>query len=287
MKNLLIIAFLFVCISGEAQNNTDVSLFLKSDSSAYLTSISSESGNLYKELGHHGPAIENEWLGIRLFFDKKAAIDIYNKITPGLVLKKNRWYSTVDQQKEGWGADYYKVGNTIGLGGIRLWDGEKIIWLNPVTERVARVKREGTSSSMEMYSRGIQYKGKTVDILVRITVYSGIREAKVESFALSDQDVQFVTGINYYEGNKLTIRDNSVVVWGIHPEDVAAEKLAIGAAIMFHQDLFSKKLDDENQYLLISKPTKYLELWITSTCEKDKTINTLNRFSEYVENISY
>ena len=73
---------LFLCVlllQGSmlmAQNKTDASLFLRSDSTAYLNEVSSETGDLYRALGHHGPAIENEWIGIRYYFDKKAAIDI-------------------------------------------------------------------------------------------------------------------------------------------------------------------------------------------------------------------
>ena len=54
-------------------------------------------------------------------------------------LVKTKWYTSPEQQKQGWGADYYKVGETIGLGGVRLWDGEKVLHLNPVSERIARV----------------------------------------------------------------------------------------------------------------------------------------------------
>src|SRR5690554_2511087 len=135
-----------------AQNKTDVSLFLRSDSTVYLDEISSDSGDLFNLLGHHGPAIENEWLGLRIYFDKKAAIDVYSKTKPGLELRKARWYPTPEQQKNGWGADYYKAAMTVGLGGIRLWDGENVVFLNPVSNRYARVVKEGTVSYMEMLS---------------------------------------------------------------------------------------------------------------------------------------
>lgn len=42
------------------------------------------------------------------------------------------------------GADYYKVGPTVGLGGIRLWDGENVLPLDPVSKRTARVVKEGS-----------------------------------------------------------------------------------------------------------------------------------------------
>ncbi len=86
-------------------------------------------------LRHHGPAIENEWMGLRLYFSEIAAIDVYSKSNLGLELRQGRWYPTPSQQKNGWGSDYYKVGSTVGLGGVRLWDGDKVVSLDPVSNR--------------------------------------------------------------------------------------------------------------------------------------------------------
>ncbi|MBN1779628.1 DUF4861 family protein [bacterium] len=283
MKKLMIIPLIFAglcCCQSESKivNTTDISLFMKADSSTYLSEISSESGDLFQTIGHHGPAVENEWVGFRFYFDKKAAIDVYNKTRPGLELKKGRWYPTVEQQKNGWGADYYKAAMTVGLGGVRLWDGEKVVFLDPVTNRTARVVKERISSYMELLSEGVPYKDRTVDILVRVTVYSGIREAKVEAFALTGEPVQFVTGINYHDGSEVRNYDGLIATWGVHPEDVAAELINIGAAIVYDPADYTDKQDDGKQILLISKPGKQLTTWISSVSERDQELNTLEKF---------
>ncbi|MBK1875451.1 DUF4861 family protein [Pelagicoccus mobilis] len=192
--------FLTIPCLSFSQNNTDVSLFEKKEPSTQLTEVFSESGDMYLTLGHHGPAIENEYFALRMFFDKKAAIDVYSKSRPGLELKATGWYPTPEQQANGWGGDHYHVGDTVGLGGIRLWDGEKAIPLNPVSRRYGRVVKEGSVSFFEIRSECVPYKGSEIDILVRVTVFSSVRNAKVEAFALSDQEVQFATGLNYREG---------------------------------------------------------------------------------------
>ena len=155
-KSLLFVLLLQVSFLT-AQNMTDASLFLRSDSATCLNQVSSESGDLYRVLGHHGPAIENEWLGLRLYFDKKAAIDVYSKANRGLELSCYRWYPTPEEQLGGKGADYYKVGPTVGLGGIRLWDGENVVPLHPVSNRSARVVKEGSVSFLEMLSEDVPY----------------------------------------------------------------------------------------------------------------------------------
>ncbi len=265
-----------------AQNKTDVSLFFRQDSATYLGEVSSDSGDLFNLLGHHGPAIENEWLGLRFYFDGKAAIDVYSKTKPGLELRQTRWYPTPEQQSNGWGADYYKVGTTVGLGGIRLWDGEKVVPLAPVSRRSVRVVKEGIISFMEMFSEDVPYKNSTVDVLVRVSVYSGLRNAKVEAFALTDHLVQFVTGINYHNGQQVMVDNEFMATWGVHPEDVAAEKIELGAAILFDANDFVKNIDDGEQHLMVSKPSRYLSYWITATNAKESDINSYEKFIKYL-----
>ncbi|MES2573820.1 MAG: DUF4861 family protein [Bacteroidota bacterium] len=284
MKLSFLAALLFTCTCF-AQNTTDTSLYMKAETITNLTDIGSESGDLYKTIGHHGPAVENEWMALRIYFNEKAAIDVYNKAKPGLELQKMRWYPTPEQQKEGYGADYYKVGSTVGLGGIRLWDGEKIVPLNPVSNRLARVGKTDTTSWMEMISKGVPYKGKKVDILVRVTVFSGKREAKVEAFCLSGQKVQFVTGINYFKDFEVKKGSNYIAVWGKHPEDVAAEIIPIGAAIMYNPKDYAKNDDDGKQYLLISKPKKYLTTKIISSSTRETDLNTLDKLEAFIKKL--
>ena len=245
--------------------------------------IASETGDLYDKVEHHGPAIENEWMGLRLYFNYKCAIDVYNKVKPQLELAKAAWYPTPEQQKAGWGADQYKAGETVGLGGVRLWDGNKVVFLNPVRKRTARVRKEANISYMEMLSEGVPYKGGTVDILTRVTVFSGFREAKVETFALCDEPVQFLTGINYHSTTQTKQGSNYILTWGVHPEDVAAFQLAIGAGIKYNPDDFVSIKKEKSEFQMISKPTQYLETWITSACEKEKVLNDMEAFADYME----
>jgi len=285
MKNLLVI--FMVCFGSSvlyAENKTDISLGWKKKPRTE-TVVVSKTGDLYKKLEHHGPAIENEWIGLRLYFNYKCAIDVYNKTQPMLELEKTGWYSTLEQQKMRWGADQYKVGSTMGLGGVRLWDGEKVVFLDPVSKRTARVRKEANISYMEMLSEGVPYKEGTIDVLVRVTVFSGMREVKVEAFALCDDPVQFLTGINYHPGTKTKQGDNYILTWGLHPEDVAESQLNIGSGIIYNPDDYVSISKAAKEFQMISKPTKYLETWITSSCEKEKVLNNMDKFTKYMKEL--
>jgi len=259
-------------------NKTEVSLFLNSDSKKYLSKVSSESGDLFEALGHHGPAIENEWMALRLYFNYKTSVDLYSKSRPGLELRETRWYPTPEQQKNGWGADYYIVGETVGLGGVRLWDGQNVQLLDPVSDRTAVVIKGLSSSYMEMISEGIPYNGEKIGVMVRITVLSGERNAMVEAFALTNSPVHFVTGLNYHEGIEVVQKDGLIATWGVHPPDVAAEPNAVGAAVIYCADDFLMKQDDGKQILLISKPARYLKTYISSANAREPEINTFEKF---------
>lgn len=275
-------AWLLMLFWVQAENRTDVSLKWK-DSAKQETTISSETGDLFEKVAHHGPAVENEWMGIRIYFDKKCALDVYNKTRPGLELAEASWYPTEEQQKEGWGADQYKVGPTVGLGGVRLWDDGKVVPLDPVKMRVATVKKEACCSQMEMLSEGVPYKGATVDILVRVTAYTGFREMKVEAFALCDQPVEFVTGINYWPTTATFEGENHIGSWGLHPEDVAAFQFNIGGGLIFNPADFARKTKTDAEILLISKPTKTISTWITSACEKEDGFKSVGDFKQYMK----
>lgn len=267
-------------------NKTDISLFRKSDTTQ-VTSIESMSGDLYNELGHHGPAIENEFIGLRIYFSPLASIDLYSKKNPGLELKEYKWYPTGKQQEAGAGGDYYKVGNTIGLGAIRLWDGVNVLKLDPVDRRSCKVVKEVNQSYLELLSEGVPYKGSKVDILVRITVFSGIREAKVEAFALCDQKVQFVTGINFHEGMNVKSGSNYVAAWGVHPEDInVGRKLELGSAIIFNSMDFMKIIEEPKEKLFVTAPSKYLNLRITAANDMEKDLNSKEVFEQYVDALS-
>jgi hypothetical protein len=143
MKKLFLIMLVLVAFAASAQNMTDISLQWKG-STVQERDISSETGDLYQKLNHHGPAVENEWIALRLYFDHKVSVDVYNKTKAHMELAAAGWYPTPEQQKEGWGADQYKVGSTVGLGGVRLWDGKRNNFLHPLPNAQPALKRRQT-----------------------------------------------------------------------------------------------------------------------------------------------
>ena len=82
MKRLLVsYLILLVCVTASAQ--TAHSLFWRSDS-LQVDEIVSETANQYKKVGHHGPAVENTYMALRIYFNDSGAIDVYSKSGRGM-----------------------------------------------------------------------------------------------------------------------------------------------------------------------------------------------------------
>lgn len=264
---------------------TDVSLYFKNNETEQKVFVESKSGNLFNKLGHHGPAIENQWFGLRLYFDKKAAIDVYSKEKQQMELKEKKWYPTKNEQRSGWGSDYYKVGKTVGLGGVKLWDNGRIINLHPVTTRTAKVENAAGHASMVMVSEGVPYKGGEVDISVKVTVFDSNRKALVEAKVLEGEEVQFVTGINFFSTLEVVQTEGYIATWGLHPEDIPADPTKVGAAIFIptSYDCKIKKLDD--QYILVSDERQEIAYEITTASEREAEYTSMDDFIELLETL--
>ncbi len=280
MKRLLffIISYLFCCCWADAQTAT--SLFRCSDS-LQVKEIVAEAGDCYIKVGHHGPAIENSHMALRIYFDDSGAIDVYSKNGRGMELKKYLWYPSEQMQEAaGAGHDGYIVGNTVGLGGIALWDGEKEVKLVATKGRTARVGDTKKGAYVEMIAYGVGYKGDTVDIRIRIDMTSKSREAQVTATELSGKKVCFLTGINFHEGQKVTYDEEYISVWGRHPANEAS--LPVGAGMFFSDKYFTKIEKTENMVRIISEPTSKVETKIISASSLEAELNNLKRFEAYM-----
>ncbi len=279
MKKLLFfIPFILSTYLSDAQTAT--SLFWRSDS-LQVTEIVTEPGDYYRKVGHHGPAIENSHMALRIYFNDTGAIDLYSKSGRGMELEPYLWYpSEKFQETAGAGRDAYIVGGTVGFGGFALWDGEKEVKLVATKGRTARVANTKKGSYIEMIAYGVEYKGDFVDVMVRIDMSAKGRDAKVTASELSGKKVCFLTGINFHEGQKVTLGKEYISVWGLHPAKEAS--LAIGAGMFFSGKDFPKVEQTDDMVRLISDPASKVSTRIIAASTLEAELNNLKRFEAYM-----
>lgn len=280
MKKIFLLAL--SCLSyifTDAQ--TAHSLFWNRDS-LQVAEVISEIGNQYNQVSHHGPAVENSHMALRIYFNDSGAIDVYSKPGTGMELHKYLWYpSKEDQLKDGCGNDHYIVGKTIGLGGIALWDGSKEVKLVATKGRTARAGSTKNGSYAEMIAYGVEYMSDLVDISIRIDVNERSREAVVSARELSGKKVQFLTGVNFHEGQTTFAGKGYVGVWGPHKGDKAPVPVPLGAGLRFRPSDFSPVQKTENLMRIISKPSSKISTRIIASSVKEKGLNTEQLFREY------
>ena len=277
-KLILLLSALTMTYVSMAQ--TASSLFWKSDS-LQVTEVVSETADLYDELGHGGPAVENSHMILRMFFNDSGAVDLYSKRGRGMELARYGWYPTVEQQElDGAGADAYEVGNTIGCGGFALWDGEKEVKLVATKGRTARAGDTKKGSYVEMIAYGVEYMGDMVDIMVRIEMNVKSRIASVSAQELSGKKVRFLTGVNFHEGQKVLMEQKHVTVWGTHP--VEGQAFPVGTAVMFSDKDFPTVEKTEEMVRIISVPVAEVKTQIMAASTKEAELNSAKRFEEYV-----
>lgn len=279
---LLVIPFLVLSCSTRKGQHTFYSQFLRSDSLQVAEIWQPEGTSL--PIAHHGPAVENQFMALRIYFDARAAIDIYSK--SGLLdneLGRWKWYPSPEQQSlEGAGCDEYYVGKTVGLGGIQLWDGEKTVPLESTRGRRGLVGRTENGAFMEMITYGIPYLQDTLDVSLRVDVTDDSRWATVTVRELGKKPVHFVTGVNYHPGSQVRTGTGQVAVWGEHPANISAHPVPIGGAIRFDPSCFPEMEDTGLEFRLFSVPLCEFSTQILSASVKEAELCSPERFFTFV-----
>lgn len=274
----IILALLVV--SNDLMGQTAKSLFWRSDS-LQVNEIVSETGDQYRKIGHHGPAVENSHMALRIYFNDSGAVDVYSKSGRGMELMRYLWYPSAQMQENaGAGCDSYIVGKTVGLGGIALWDGEKEVKLVATKGRTARVGDTKKGSYVEMTAYGVEYKGNLVDVSIRIDVTAKSREAVVTAKELSGKKVQFLTGINWHEGQSVKYGEEYISIWGPHPAKEAT--MPVGAGMFFSDKDFPSVEKTDDMVRIISSPKSQVQTRIISASTKEAELNSAKRFEAYM-----
>ena len=282
MKKILTITAIFTIVSHQAGAQTAKSLFWRADS-LQVSEIVSETGNQYNKVGHHGPAVENSHMALRVYFNDTGAIDVYSKSGRGMELMEYLWYPTKEQQDTLLlGADGYIAGKTVGLGGVALWDGEKEVKLVATKGRTARVGDTKKGAYAEIIAYGVAYRGDYVDISIRVDVEAKSRVAVVTATELSGKKVQFLTGINFHEGQKVAYGEEYISIWGPHPVKKTETPFPIGAGMFFSSKTFPVLEKTDDMVRIISKPVSKVSTKVVSASVKEAEINSAKRFESYM-----
>lgn len=246
--------------------------------------------NSFHKMHHHGVAFESALMAYRIYFDKRQTIDVYAKKTPRLELEDCLWYPDDNQLAQGFGDDVLKVGNTIGVGSVRPWNGQKLTNIDKFVRRTQRIVAAGNIRTVcETEVQGWQTEGKTVDMTVRYTLYARHREVLCEVF-LSDSLQQLATGVQRVGSGNTYADRNLLGSWGTDwpvNDTVKYAKETIGLGVCVPQEYVQTHAEDARNRLIVFRPATYLRFYFTVVSLKENCPPAHNEdeFRHYLHNL--
>ena len=219
----------------------------------YISQLTVDRGvNPYSMLHHHGAAFETELVAYRIYFDHRQTVDIYGKYRKGLELKQTQFYPDKSQAEAGFGDDVLWVGNTLGVGTLRGWDGQSPIMINDVEHRGQRLVARGplrtiVEVSDEQWRQ--QPSSQPTDMVTYYTLYAGRRDCRVDvRFSRNVEDLRFSTGIinvknSVEHSDHQGLRGCWGTDWPVSEKDSAGHKReTVGLGICLATDNIEKEL---------------------------------------------
>ena len=234
--------------------------------------------NIYSMVRPHGPVLESELVGYRLYFNEKQTPDIYGKFNKGLEIKESQFYPTDEQLAKGFGDDVLRVFDSCGPGALKGWDGQKATHITPVDTRTERIISYGPVRVIaEIEVTGWKYQDQELDMMTRYTLYAGHRDLHIETFFDEPLNKEvFCTGVQDIVGTSKSFSDHIGLVgsWGTDwpvndTVKYAKETVGLGTCIP-QRYVKSEEKDKANFLYTITAPgNKYFQYHTTFTSMKE------------------
>lgn len=233
--------------------------------------------DVYSMIRPHGPVLESELVGYRLYFNEKQTPDIYGKFNKGLEIKESGFYPTDAQLTKGFGDDVLRVFDSCGPGALKGWNGQKATHITPVETRTERIIAYGPIRAIvEIEVNGWAYQGSELDMTTRYTLYAGHRDLNIEAFFAEPlEDEVFCTGVQDIIGS-VSSSDHKGLVgsWGTDwpvNDTVKYAKETVGLGTYIPQRYVKSEEKDKANFLytLSARNQKYFQYHTTFTSMKE------------------
>ena len=247
----------------------------------YIHSLSAPEGvDVFHLLHHHGADFESELVAYRVYFDERQTYDLYGKYNKQLELQTSQFYPDDEQLAAGYGDDVLWAGQTVGLGALRGWDGQKPTMVSPVKSRGQRMVASGpVRTIVELTDEGWQLGGQTFNIRQNVIIYAGHRDCEVQAYQDAPvKEVQFATGVINLNGKMYSDHKGLVGDWGGNwpngaKDSIAGKpKIVVGLAVNVPEKyVISEPANQKDQFLytLGMKGSDRLTYNMAFTCDKE------------------
>jgi len=189
---------------------------------------------------YEGPGWESDLVGYRFYLDWRNATDVFGKKTHQMILQQVGLDGFDSYHKmQDWGVDVLKVGKSLGIGSLAMYDGVNAIRVDKTDSVTCEIAENGAIySAVETKYFGWDVGGKIYDLASKISIHAGTRLSHHEIEITNEPD-NLCTGIGKDSNAKLYAEQGSADSWG-YLASYGLQSLNndhLGLAIFFaHQD---------------------------------------------------
>lgn len=223
---------------------------------------------------YEGPGWESDKVGYRFYLDWRNATDIFGKKVTDMVLQ-NVGLDGFDSyhQMSDWGADIFKVGESLGIGSIGTWFENKANRVAKTDSVTCAIVANGpVYSQVRTVYYGWQASASKVDLTADLSITAGSRLTRTDLTIEGELD-NICTGLAKHENtifrNKQAERPTDwgyISLWG--KQSLAGEADELGIAVLYQGSQFIQLAEDELNHVAILKPENhkvsyyFLAAWI-------------------------
>lgn len=163
-------------------------------------------------IAFEGPGWESGKVAYRLYLDERNAIDIFGKKRPDPVLGRigigrDDYHAMAD-----WGMDIFKVGESLGMGGIGTLRSGRAEQIGPSRITVTVTEKGPERAAIRVDNRGWRGAAGPVDLTTTYAIAAGSRITQVTA-ASSDPATPIVAGLTHHPGVTV-LRSKAKRGWG-------------------------------------------------------------------------
>ncbi len=236
---------------------------------------------------YEGPGWESDKVGYRFYLDWRNAIDIFGKLADTMVLH-HVGLDGFDSYHEPapWGMDIFKVGNTLGLGSIALWQNNRFNMVSVTDSVTCRIVLNGCVESMiETNYYGWKVDQTISNLNSRLSIYGGSRVTR-HDVKLDGNGDTLCTGLIKDKRAKRIFPEKTeggwtyIATWGLQ----SLNNDSLGIAVLINTRNLITFAEDSANYMAILKPeNNQLTYYLLAAWEKEpEGIKTEGEFKNYL-----
>jgi hypothetical protein len=164
---------------------------------------------------YEGPGWESDLVGYRFYLDWRNATDVFGKKTRKMVLQQVGLdgFDSYHEMQD-WGLDVLKVGSSLGIGSLAMYDGKKAVRIDKTDSVICEITENGPIySAVKTNYYGWNVGGNLYDVYSQISIHAGTRLSHHE-VTITNEPENLCTGIGKDSNARLYAAQGSDDSWG-------------------------------------------------------------------------